>query len=182
MYELNAGLPPEWPVLALIFAVTVAVMLFGMAVVTMFRYERKRTDAPVPRVFGPLTPALAKLLPLPASSRAGTRKDLMRAGYFEPVAEENFSAIRAVITFLPLLACEAMAVMLDGRIAVAFFVVGLIAGAAGFIVSAHHSQLARRPANGTDSPWAADIHGHTGAEPIGRRQLAVRDSGDGGRD
>src|SRR5947208_15290305 len=110
MSDLTAGWPAEWPALVLIFVATVAVMLLGMALVTMFRYERKRTDAPVPRAFGPLTPALAKMLPIGDGGRRAVQKDLMRAGYFEPVAEENFNAVRAVVTYLPLFACEALAV------------------------------------------------------------------------
>jgi tight adherence protein C len=122
----------QWPVLALIFTVTFAVAFLGLATLTLFRREEEPGVEPVPRVFGAFTPVIAGLLPSTEAGRESIRRDLLRAGYFEPVALINFLAIRSVMTYLPLLAGEIGAVLTDGRVSVAFFLTGVVGGLLGW--------------------------------------------------
>lgn len=130
-YYLPAG---DWPVYALVFTATAAVVLLLLSAFTMFGGDDGLSEEPAPRVFGPFTPIVAGLLPTTAAGRDAIRKSLMRAGHYEPVALVNFQAIRSVITYLPLLTGEVAAVFSDGPISVALFLVGLGAGALGFLV------------------------------------------------
>src|SRR5947207_15755171 len=100
------GFPAEWPALALIFTATAAVAFLLMASLSVFRREDEAEVEPTPRLFGPLTPVIAGLLPTTARGRAAVQKDLLRAGYFEPVALVNFLAVRSLTTYVPLIAGE----------------------------------------------------------------------------
>lgn len=124
----------EWPVLALIFTVTAAVAFLGLATITLFTREEEEGIEPVPRVFGPFTPLVAGLLPSTAAGRESIRRDLLRAGYFEPVALINFLAIRSVMTYLPLIAGEVGAVLTDGHLSLLFFGVGVVGGILGWSI------------------------------------------------
>ena len=123
----------EWPALALIFTVTAALAFLGLAALTVFDSREDVTDhEPMPRLFGPLTPVIAGLLPSTAAGRAAVQKDLLRAGFFEPVALVNFRAVRSLTTYLPLLAGEILALLATGPITIAFFITGLVLGLLGY--------------------------------------------------
>jgi tight adherence protein C len=61
-------------------------------------------DVPTTRtddfVFGPLTPEIAALLPDSGSRRDETRQELVSAGYYEPHALQNLSAVRYALMML----------------------------------------------------------------------------------
>jgi len=124
----------DLPILALIFTVTTATAFLALAAITLFGRERDPGADPMPRVFGPATPLVAALLPATARGRVAIEKDLLRAGYFEPVAPINFFAVRALMTYLPLVAGEVGAVLTDGRLSVAFMLVGVVGGIFGYAV------------------------------------------------
>lgn len=124
----------EWPVLALIFTVTAAVAFLLLASLTLFRREDETGTEPTPRVFGPATPVIAGLLPSSESGRDAIQRDLLRAGYFEPVALVNFLAVRSVMTYLPLLAGLIGAAITSGPVSVAFFLTGVVGGLLGWAV------------------------------------------------
>src|SRR5581483_305655 len=111
---------------------TAAAVFLALATITLFRREEEPGVEPVPRIFGPLTPVIAGLLPSTEAGRESIRRDLLRAGYFEPVALINFLAIRSVMTYLPLVAGEIGAVLTDGQVSLAFFVTGLVGGILGW--------------------------------------------------
>lgn len=54
-------------------------------------------------VFGPLTPTLAAFLPDSDARKSEVRKELMQAGYYQPHAQQNLSAVRYVSIIVPLL-------------------------------------------------------------------------------
>ncbi|WP_417391379.1 type II secretion system F family protein [Gimesia sp.] len=54
-------------------------------------------------IFGSATPALAEMMPESEERRAKTKKELQAAGYYQPHALHNFSAIRFISILLTLL-------------------------------------------------------------------------------
>ncbi len=125
----------ELPLLGLVFAVTASVALLALATVALFRRrEVMPDDPPAPRVFGPFTPAVAALLPQTRAGRDAVAADLVRAGFFEPTAEVNFTAVRALLTYVPLAGAWAMAVVTVGEVSLAYLLLGLVAGVLGYAV------------------------------------------------
>jgi tight adherence protein C len=126
----------EWSALALIFTVTAALAFLGLATLSLFETRDDETNLePVPRILGPFTPLIAGLLPTTAEGRLAVQKDLLRAGFFEPVALVNFLAIRSLMTYVPLLAGEIMAVLTDVKsISFAFFGFGVVFGILGYAI------------------------------------------------
>ncbi len=59
---------------------------------------------PAEYVFGPATPALAAMLPESESRRADVKRDLKNAGFYQPVALTNLSAIRYLCVMFPMVA------------------------------------------------------------------------------
>jgi tight adherence protein C len=118
---------------ALAFTATAVLALLLLAFVTMFRRDPDADQEPVPRLLGPLTKPVGALLPMTAQGREETRKDLLRAGYYEPVALDNFNALRSLLTFGPLLAGLIPAVLTVGNVAFGFFVVGVMGGLIGYL-------------------------------------------------
>ncbi len=126
----------ELPILALIFttiAVGAFVALSTLALFTMVLGGDVGVE-PTRRVFGPFTPLIAALLPSSAAGRTAVAKDLLRAGYFEPVAPVNFTALRSLMTYFPLIAGEIGAVLTDGNLSLTFFIVGIVGGILGYAI------------------------------------------------
>lgn len=122
----------DLPVLGLVFLVTATAAFLGFALLNVYRVPDEPGAEPAPFTYGPITPALARLLPATSAGVAATQQDLLRAGRFEPVALDNFQATRSLLTFLPLVAGETGAVLTDGRLSVAYFVVGLVSAILGY--------------------------------------------------
>jgi tight adherence protein C len=121
------------PAYALIFTVTAALAFLGLATLTVVHRDDDETVLePSPRIFGPLTPIIAGFLPTTAAGREAVRRDLLRAGFFEPVALVNFLAIRSLCTYLPLITCLIAAILIEGRLAFAFFIAGVVLGLLGY--------------------------------------------------
>lgn len=59
-------------------------------------------------VFGPATSALAEMLPVTDQRKSDIARELQNAGYFQPNALTNFSAIRYAAVMIPLLAFGAI--------------------------------------------------------------------------
>lgn len=143
----------DLPLYALIFTVTAALAFLGLAALTAFQRNEDEADVePAPRLFGALTPAIGALLPTTAEGRESIRKDLLRAGYFEPVALDNFLALRSLTTYVPLLAGLIGAVLTSGYVAIAFFITGIVGGLLGWAIprlvlkseASQHSEAIRR--------------------------------------
>ncbi|MFO0799772.1 MAG: type II secretion system F family protein [Gemmataceae bacterium] len=125
----------EYALLGLVFAVTTSVALLALATMALFRRrEVMPDDPPAPRVFGPFTPLAAALLPQTRAGRDAVAADLVRAGFFEPTAEVNFTAVRAVLTYLPLTGGIAGAFLTDGEISLAYLLFALVFGVLGYAV------------------------------------------------
>ena len=120
--------------LALVFTATAIIALLLLAFVTMFRRDPSTSHDPVPRLLGPLTGPVGSLLPVTASGKETLRKDLLRAGHFEPVALPNFLAVRSLLTYIPLLAGLIPSLLTDGNVSIGFFIVGVVGGILGFAV------------------------------------------------
>ncbi|HUR54068.1 MAG TPA: hypothetical protein VMZ71_08045 [Gemmataceae bacterium] len=79
---------------ALVFTAVTVIALLLLAFVTMFRRDPDTSQEPVPRLLGPMTKPVGALLPM-AAGRDSIQKDLLRAGHYEPVALDNFLALRS---------------------------------------------------------------------------------------
>jgi tight adherence protein C len=125
----------ELALYVLFFTVTAALAFLGLSALTVFRRDEDDTAVePAPRVFGPLTPIIAGFLPVSAAARLAIQKDLLRAGFFEPVALVNFLAIRSIATYFPLLTCLIFAVLVPVPLATVFFVTGIVLGLLGYAI------------------------------------------------
>ena len=125
----------DFALYVLFFTVTAALAFLGLSALTVFRRDEDDTEEePAPRVFGPLTPIIAGFLPVSAAARLAIQKDLLRAGFFEPVAFVNFLAIRSIATYFPLLTCLIFAVLVPVPLATVFFVTGIVLGLLGYAI------------------------------------------------
>lgn len=67
-------------------------------------------------VFGPLTPTLAAMLPESEERRRAGRKEVMAAGFYNPHAHVNFSAIRYLGIMVPMFLMGLMLVLSPSRL------------------------------------------------------------------
>src|SRR5688572_18268454 len=93
----------EWIALALIVFATV---FTALALTALFRRaeDDPLTEEPARRMFGPLTPAVAGMVPATRAGRQELQQELWLAGYYQPAAVDNFLATRSLLTVLPFLA------------------------------------------------------------------------------
>jgi tight adherence protein C len=125
----------ELAALGLVFGVTASLALLGLATITLFtRREPGPDDGAAPRIFGPATPAVAATLPATQAGREAVAADLLRAGFFEPTAEVNFTAARALLTYTPLAAGLAGSLLTDGQLSLAYLIYAVVGGVLGYAV------------------------------------------------
>lgn len=118
--------------LSFMTAVGLAIVLMAPMVV-FYRRVDERNPNPVPRIFGVFTPAVGSALPASAFGRERIRKQLLLAGHYRPTAQADFFALRAVLTFTPMIVGLVMGVITPtSYISVAFFVMGLVIGVLGY--------------------------------------------------
>jgi len=87
------------------------------------------TDEPAELALGPMTPALAGQLPMTARGRTDLQKELRLAGFYGPAALVEYTAIRALLVLLPLLATGAVALLVPpGEVGRALLVGGIAVG------------------------------------------------------
>ncbi len=79
--------------------------------------------------FGSLTPAMAELVPTSEEGRRTGRRLVKNAGYFEPHAWENFTAIRYLGIILPILLFGVLLVIAPEQFE-SYFIAGLVIGPA----------------------------------------------------
>lgn len=126
-------LEPQIAVLILSFFASVGVALIVMApLVVFYRRVDETNPNPVGRIFGVLTPMMASVLPASAAGRERIRKQLLLAGHYRPTAQVDYLALRAVLTFTPMIAGLVLAVFSPGYISIAAFTVGIMLGVLGF--------------------------------------------------
>jgi tight adherence protein C len=64
-------------------------------------------------LLGDLTPALAEQTPMSDRDRTELQRELMDAGFYRPTALMEYTAVRAVLVLVPLLAAAAVAVFIE---------------------------------------------------------------------
>lgn len=72
--------------------------------------------SPKEMAFGSLTPALASLLPEMGNRKDDIRSDLYAAGYYQPQALANFSAIRYIAMVVPMILCGVLLLVVPPRL------------------------------------------------------------------
>jgi tight adherence protein C len=130
----------EYALLAFCF---IGVFLLAYALLSLGRSlfvssEERRTkleaggeseDGPI---FGTLTPKLAAPLPVRQEVRSDVERDLKHAGFYQPSALMEYSAVRAVLVIVPLVITAAGAVYLQEVAIWRMIAAGLIAAGLGF--------------------------------------------------
>lgn len=107
----------EWLQPAILF-VLVASMTFPVVLLWVRgRARRVRTasadadDAPPELVFGNLTPALSQQIQISPGMKAELEKELRAAGFYRPTAFLEYSAVRAVLVVIPMIATLVVALL-----------------------------------------------------------------------
>jgi tight adherence protein C len=96
-------------VTAVLYGVGRLLMRGGRKAAGVFNGERRR-----PLMFGPLTAALAGILPWSENRKAKVKKELRQAGYYHRMAFEEFAALRnAMVVGWVLFVAAAMVVLAD---------------------------------------------------------------------
>jgi tight adherence protein C len=90
------------------------------------------TEDTAPPMFGPFTSAIAGLLPSTQAGRAAIQQDLLRAGYYRPTALIDFLALRSLLTWVPFIAGEMLALLADTSHSLVVMLVGAAAALLGF--------------------------------------------------
>jgi tight adherence protein C len=105
----------EYVLLALVFLVCAGATLAGYFILARRRQRVERRLIPTPPsdpslsgstpelVLGELTPALAGQIPMTEAGRSALQRDLMSAGLYRPTALMEYTAVRAVLTIVPLI-------------------------------------------------------------------------------
>lgn len=127
---------PQTAALTLIFVTSVSSAIILMApLIVFYRRVDELNPNPVGRLFGPFTSLVGALLPPTRSGRESIRKVLLLAGHYRPTAQDDYFALRSVLTLTPVILCWVLALLTESRFSVAFFVVGFVLGALGFSIT-----------------------------------------------
>jgi len=134
--------------------------------------RRRRVDRPGATAVRPAHAADRGFLPSTRGGREAIRKDLVRAGYFEPVAVVNFLANPQPADVPAADRRRVGAVLTEGKIAVAFFFTGRAVRATR--VRRPRIPVGTRAASRTEEipPRAAAVDGHPGADALDRGEPA----------
>jgi tight adherence protein C len=137
----------EYILLALVFLFCTGVTLMGYFALTKKRVRVEERLVPAPSsdpsigstpelVLGELTPALSGQIPMSEAGKSELQRDLMSAGMYRPTALMEYTAVRAVLTILPLIIAGAIAlVWTESTVAaVRVWIGGLVVAGLGFSV------------------------------------------------
>lgn len=84
-------------------------------------------------LFGPLTPALAALLPESEQRRQRVKRELIAAGYHQPHIAENLAALRYLGLMVPLIAIAGLVLLVPGSVSPAAVGLMLVLPGLGWI-------------------------------------------------
>jgi tight adherence protein C len=137
----------EYVLLALVFVFCTGATLFGYFTLAKKRQRVEQRLVPGPSsdpsvgstpelVLGELTPALSGQIPMSAETKSELQRDLMSAGMYRPTALMEYTAVRAVLTILPLILAGVVALLWTDTTpgAVRVWIGGLIVAGLGFSV------------------------------------------------
>lgn len=102
------------------------------------RLQQSTTDSGVAlggypdMVLGELTPALAAQVPMSEEKKTELQRDLLTAGFYRKTALVEYGAIRAVLTFTPLILALAWALLVDREQMLNLVFLGVLGAMAGF--------------------------------------------------
>jgi tight adherence protein C len=138
----------EYLLLALVFLFCTGVTLMGYFALSKKRQRVEERLVPAPSsdpsiggstpelVLGELTPALSGQIPMSAEGKSELQRDLMAAGMYRPTALMEYTAVRAVLTILPLIIAGAIALVWTETTGAALrvWIGGLVVAGLGFSV------------------------------------------------
>jgi tight adherence protein C len=135
----------ELAILAAVFfgiATLTFVIIYRAAASRRATKERLQQQSPSPSgvtlgyypdmVLGELTPAIAAQVPMSEEKKGELQKDLLAAGFYRQTALVEYGAIRAILTFSPLIGGLLWALLGDREQMVTAIFVGVIGAMAGF--------------------------------------------------
>jgi tight adherence protein C len=137
----------EYVLLALVFIFCTGVTLMGYFALTKKRLRVEERLVPAPSsdpsigstpelVLGELTPALSGQIPMSEAGKSELQRDLMAAGMYRPTALMEYTAVRAMLTILPLIIAGAIALVWTETTtaAIRVWIGGLVVAGLGFSV------------------------------------------------
>jgi tight adherence protein C len=137
----------EYLFLVLVFIFCTGVTLMGFFALSRKRQRVEERLVPAPSsdpsigstpelVLGELTPALSGQIPISEAGKSELQRDLMSAGMYRPTALMEYTAVRAVLTILPLIFAGVIALLWTEttNAAIQVWIGGLIVAGLGFSV------------------------------------------------
>ena len=125
----------EWTAFGLVFALTTMAALAVFAVLNRGTSDDATSEEPARRMFGPLTPAVAGMVPATAGGQRSVQQDLWLAGYYQPAALGNFYALRSILVVVPLaLGLATVLLAPDPRMALYCGIAAAASALLGFVV------------------------------------------------
>jgi tight adherence protein C len=129
----------------LIFVFVTGLTYMGYLVLTRRRQQVESRLVPTPLsdpsigskpelVLGDMTPALAAQIPMTATGRSELQRDLLSAGMYRPTALMEYTALRAVLTIMPLIVAGVIALFFTEtpRGAIYVWIGGILVAGLGF--------------------------------------------------
>jgi tight adherence protein C len=137
----------EYVLLALVFLFCTGATLASYFALTKKRQRVEQRLVPAPSsdpsigstpelVLGELTPALSGQIPMSEVGKSELQRDLMAAGMYRPTALMEYTAVRAVLTILPLIIAGAIALVWTETTGAALrvWIGGMVVAGLGFSV------------------------------------------------
>ncbi len=137
----------DYLLLALVFLLCTGLMLMGYFALAKKRQRVEARLVPGPSsdpsvgstpelVLGELTPALSGQIPMSEETKTELQRDLMSAGMYRPTALMEYTAVRALLTIVPLIIAGVVALVWTETTAEALrvWIAGLVVAGLGFSV------------------------------------------------
>ncbi len=140
----------EWLILGWVFIAVAGVAFIAVNRLALWRRNRRQRlqsldeGGPPPMLFGAWTPALSKQIPLTSDGETDLKRDLRTAGFYRPSAFYEYTAVRALLVVLPLIATGVWAFLAPPYQLQSILVAGLVAVLLGYSLPRIYLNLTAR--------------------------------------